>query len=124
MTKVNCKDCSQSDCVYLGIDYEHPCKDFVLKAAPSSPVQPAAGQEPVAQSLKDAVFTVLEGFTLPHDVRKILETAYYATPPTAPVQEPVYSIEKLDKAYELGFSEGMKTTPPASQRKAGQYENL
>jgi hypothetical protein len=44
----------------------------------------ASVQEPVAQSLKDAVFTVLEGFTLPHDVRKILEAAYY-TPPAAPV---------------------------------------
>jgi hypothetical protein len=31
------------------------------------------------QSLEEAVFTVLEGFTLPHDVRKILETAYYRT---------------------------------------------
>jgi hypothetical protein len=29
------------------------------------------------------VFTVLEGFTLPHDVRKILEAAYYTTPPAA-----------------------------------------
>ncbi len=43
-------------------------------------VKPAPVQEPVAQSLKDAVFTVLEGFTLPHDVRKILEASYY-TPP-------------------------------------------
>ena len=30
------------------------------------------------QLLRDAVFAVLEGFTIPHDVRKILETAYYA----------------------------------------------
>jgi hypothetical protein len=36
--------------------------------------------EPVAQSLKDAVFTVLEGFTLDNNVRKILESAYYTTP--------------------------------------------
>ena len=34
----------------------------------------------------------------------------------APVPEPVYSIEKLDAAYELGFAEGRKTTPPAAQR--------
>jgi hypothetical protein len=39
--------------------------------------QPA--QEP--ESLRDAVFTVLEGFTLPHDVRKMLEAAYYTAPP-------------------------------------------
>ena len=31
----------------------------------------------MSQTLKDAVFTVLEGFTLPHEVRKILEKAYY-----------------------------------------------
>lgn len=37
-------------------------------------------QEPMTQSLKEAVFLVLEGFTLPHDARKILETAYYTTP--------------------------------------------
>jgi hypothetical protein len=47
-----------------------------------------AVQEPVAQSLKDAVFTVIEGFTLPHDVRKILESAYYNAPP-APQPVPV-----------------------------------
>jgi hypothetical protein len=39
--------------------------------------------KPMAQSLKDAVFTVIEGFNIPPDVRKILETAYYATPPAA-----------------------------------------
>ena len=42
--------------------------------------QPA--QEP--ESLRDAVFTVLEGFTLPHDVRKMLEAAYYTTSPKRP----------------------------------------
>jgi hypothetical protein len=31
----------------------------------------------MTDKLRDAVFTVLEGFTLPVDVRKILETAYY-----------------------------------------------
>jgi len=31
------------------------------------------------QSLEAAVLTVLEGFTLPSTVRKILETAYYAS---------------------------------------------
>lgn len=29
-------------------------------------------------SLRKAVFTVLEGFTLPEDARKILESAYYS----------------------------------------------
>jgi hypothetical protein len=50
--------------------------------------QPAPVQELVAQSLKDAVFTVIEGFNIPHDVRKILESAYYNTPP-APQPVPV-----------------------------------
>jgi hypothetical protein len=49
--------------------------------------QPAV-QEPVAQSLKDAVFTVIEGFNIPPDVRKILESAYYNAPP-APQPVPV-----------------------------------
>jgi hypothetical protein len=29
------------------------------------------------KNLQEAVFAVLEGWTLPHDVRKILENAYY-----------------------------------------------
>jgi hypothetical protein len=44
-------------------------------------------QEP--ESLRDAVFTVLEGFTLPQDARKILEAAYYTEPPA---QEPVLAL--------------------------------
>lgn len=49
----------------------------------TSPPQPQ--QEPVA--LRDAVSTVLEGFTLSQDVRKILETAYFnTTPPPAATQ--------------------------------------
>lgn len=35
-------------------------------------------------ALKAATFTVLEGFTLPHDVRKILESAFYAIPKDKP----------------------------------------
>ena len=35
--------------------------------------------------LKAAVFTVLEGWALPLDARKILETAYYAQPEQEPV---------------------------------------
>lgn len=55
-----------------------------------APVQ----QEPTLQpaGLSDAVYTVLEGFTLPNDVRKILETAFYgpaSTPHPAQQQEPV-----------------------------------
>ena len=35
-------------------------------------------------ALKTATFTVLEGFTLPHDVRKILESAIYTIPKDKP----------------------------------------
>jgi hypothetical protein len=48
-------------------------------AFPKEYTAPLPAQEP--ESLRDAVFTVLEGFTLPHDVRKILEAAYYTTSP-------------------------------------------
>ncbi len=44
-----------------------------------TPPQQEAKDEP--EGLRDAVFTVIEGFTLPNDVRKILETAYYNTTP-------------------------------------------
>jgi hypothetical protein len=35
-------------------------------------------------SLRETVEIVLEGWELPPDVRKMLETAYYAPPPTVP----------------------------------------
>jgi hypothetical protein len=55
--------------------------------------------QPVAQSLKDAVFTVIEGFNIPHDVRKILESAYYNAPPAqpAPVQPVAWVLLREDE---------------------------
>jgi len=38
----------------------------------------------IMTDLRTAVFTVLEGWTLPLDARKILETAYYAQPEQEP----------------------------------------
>ena len=35
MSKVNCKDCSQEDCAYYGMNNKTNCKDFVLKAQPA-----------------------------------------------------------------------------------------
>ena len=32
MTKVNCRDCSQNDCAYFGMDNKTNCKDFEAKA--------------------------------------------------------------------------------------------
>ncbi len=88
-----------------------------IKQALAAPVQ-----EPVAQSLKDAVFKVLEGFTLPHDVRKILEAAYYTPPPAAqpaPVQTKTVHI--------TWTADGIRTvngvpdyTPPAAQPPVAQ----
>jgi len=45
-------------------------------------------REGVAVAIKDAVGCVLEGWTLPDPVRKILETAYYAAPQPAQPSEP------------------------------------
>lgn len=44
-------------------------------------IKPEIKLNPV-DNLRLTVFTVLEGWTLPHDVRKILEAAYYDTVPT------------------------------------------
>jgi len=35
MSKVNCKDCSQADCAYFGVNNKTNCKDFALKEQPS-----------------------------------------------------------------------------------------
>ena len=45
-------------------------------------------REGEAVAIKDAVGCVLEGWTLPEPVRKILETAYYAAPQPAQPSEP------------------------------------
>ena len=42
-------------------------------------IKPKNKLNPV-DNLRLSVFTVLEGWTLPHDVRKILEAAYYEAP--------------------------------------------
>ena len=54
-----------------------------VKVYTSAPPSPAS--VPDVEALHTAVFTVLEGFTLPHDVRKILEKAYYAPSPAQAV---------------------------------------
>jgi tRNA G37 N-methylase TrmD len=50
----------------------------VLEAIDEVLQSEASDQEPVA--LTEAVAIVLEGFNIPSDVRKILETAYYTRP--------------------------------------------
>ena len=47
-------------------------------------------REGEAVAIKDAVGCVLEGWTLPEPVRKILETAYYAAPQPAQPSEPAH----------------------------------
>jgi hypothetical protein len=53
--------------------------------------------------LKAAVFTVLEGFTLHHDARKILETAYYAAQPIALTSAPAEPIDMVLHCPECGM---------------------
>jgi hypothetical protein len=100
-----------------GLTYRASEKVAVKKQAEPEPVVPpeleahfrhfdALEQEPVEQSLNDAVFTVLEGFTLPHDVRKILEAAYYTTPP----QQELKTIEQqIARALRLEGLSLLKT---------------
>jgi hypothetical protein len=57
-------------------------------------------QDKGIQSLKDAVFTVLEGFTLPYDVRKILEGACYKAEPV-PNCTRSHPHENMDAMREL-----------------------
>lgn len=58
--------------------------------------QPA--QEPVSENLKNAVALVLEGWTLPDGVRKILETAYFQEPSTTKTLELLKKAElEIDK---------------------------
>jgi hypothetical protein len=79
---------------------DHPKKHKALRTA----IEQMEKQEPVAQPLKEAVFTVLEGFTLPHDVRKILESAYFTTPPTTPA---AYTAEDIAAAAaRVGWVDG------------------
>ena len=54
------------------------------------------------EGLRDAVFTVIEGFTLPNDVRKILETAYYNTTP--PQRKPLMDEEILTYRYMIDWT--------------------
>ena len=60
-------------------------KTATVYEAPSQSAQ----EKDADPNLRKAVFTVLEGFTLPDGVRKILETAYYSatSPATAPLDE-------------------------------------
>jgi len=96
------------------------CGSSGAQAFPKPVAQPA--QEP--ELLRDAVFAVLEGFTLPHDVRKILEAAYYAAP-LQPAQEPqTCKGRKCQASNENGFDhspeciadtardQGWSTAPP------------
>ena len=57
--------CNHSNCAYPNCAY--PCPNL-----------PDCTEKQKPMALKKAVFTVLEGFTIPDAARKILETAYYA----------------------------------------------
>lgn len=66
-------------------------------------------EQPVIDStLSTAVWTVLEGFTLPPAVRKILEAAYY----TNPQPEPVSKCAQCKKEYKHCSSDGCPKCAP------------
>ena len=67
------------------------------------------------QLLRDAVFTVLEGFTLPHEARKVLETVYYSAL-SAPAQPTnLLPLNGMTKEAAMQWLDGLRATPPASQ---------
>jgi hypothetical protein len=73
--------------------------------------------------LKAAVFTVLEGWALPLDARKILETAYYAQPEIkmTPEHLPQYiATNNIKPTTEGGGGAGGGTTPISPD----QYERF
>lgn len=57
------------------------------KEARNQLAQLSQAQAVPTEGLCAAVFQVLEGWTIPHPVRKILETAYYAASPTPPARK-------------------------------------
>jgi hypothetical protein len=110
--KIGCvnHDCDQCKAVQEPVTHQNWCASLTQlllshppQPAPCNckqPAQPAPVQEPVAQSLKDAVFTVIEGFNIPHDVRKILESAYYNAPPAAQKQWVGLTDEEIQTAWD------------------------
>jgi len=75
----------EETCPALGPMHIHACVEEVNDAMQAEindlrvALQEQA-REGEAVAIKDAVGCVLEGWTLPEPVRKILETAYYAAP--------------------------------------------
>ena len=65
------------------LEYYHSFEDYFRTPASTTitAIKTALEAKDEPEGLRDAVFTVIEGFTLPNDVRKILETAYYNTTP-------------------------------------------
>lgn len=75
--------------------YQEQVSDLYASATPS----PASVAE-VDVPLRKVVFSVLEGFTLPHAVRKILEAAYYTPSPAQVVA--VDAVDELREALRMG----------------------
>jgi len=75
---------------------------------------------PPVDNLRLSVFTVLEGWTLPHDVRKILEAAYYEDTPTLSNQGSETNITRglepkgfgMVTLNQVGMRVDLKDTPP------------
>ena len=61
-------------------------------------------REGEAVAIKDAVGCVLEGWTLPEPVRKILETAYYAAPQPAQPESIECDCGRIHKKTRYGWA--------------------
>ena len=61
-------------------------------------------REGEAVAIKDAVGCVLEGWTLPDPVRKILETAYYAAPQPAQPESIECDCGRIHKKTRYGWA--------------------
>ena len=80
-----CRKCGQvhSEAIWSAVDAAGKAAEgfmeyhnAMMTAAPN--VAPKKDEDLYNKNLQEAVFNVLEGYTLPMRVRKILETAYYA----------------------------------------------
>ena len=87
----------EETCPALGPMHIHACVEEVNDAMQAEindlrvALQGQAREGEVV-AIKDAVGCVLEGWTLPEPVRKILETAYYAAPQPAQPSEPAQPV--------------------------------
>lgn len=76
-------------------------------------------------AIKDAVGCVLEGWTLPEPVRKILETAYYAAPqPAQPEQGELAGPDQIEKIVDRYVDEYEFTDGENAYHSPNEFEQM